>query len=209
MSTLEQETELFSYININDYLNAYNESEIGENELLKILSDFVCTKNVDVENFLKNNAINFAKKNQSITYLVFTNDDATLVGYFTIALKPLIINCKSVSNTTKKKLGRISDIDEETQSYMMSAYLIAQLGKNYNSNVNFSISGDELLSLALQVIEEIRYSVGGMVTFLEAEPLDKLLQFYEKDINGFKVFNKRTSKGNSDEHELVQLLKIL
>lgn len=209
MSNIEREIDAFSYININDYLSTYDETGIGENELLEILSDFICPKNIDVENFLKKNAIDFTKKNQSITYLVFTTDDATLVGYFTIALKPLIVNCEAVSKTVKRKLSRISDIEEKTQSYMMSAYLIAQLGKNYNAGANARISGDELLFLALQVVEEIRYSVGGIVTFLEAEPVEKLLKFYQKESNGFKAFNTRISKGISEEHELFQLLKIL
>lgn len=209
MNNVEKEKDEFSYININDYLSTHDESGIGENELIEILSDFVCPKNVDVEKFLKNSAIDFAKKNQSITYLVFTSEDATFVGYFTIALKPLILNCQLVSKTAKKKLQRISEIDEETQSYMMSAYLIAQLGKNYDEEADKRITGDELLSLALQVISEIRYSVGGMVVFLEAERVDKLLNFYQNDTNGFKVFNTRVSKGKIEEHELIQLLKIL
>ena len=133
----------------------------------------------------------------------------SVYSYFTIALKPLILNCQLVSKTAKKKLQRISEIDEETQSYMMSAYLIAQLGKNYDEEADKRITGDELLSLALQVISEIRYSVGGMVVFLEAERVDKLLNFYQNDTNGFKVFNTRVSKGKIEEHELIQLLKIL
>lgn len=56
-------------------------------------------------------------------------DDGELVGYFTIALKPLTVRGETVSNTVKKKLLRISELDEETQTYTMSAYLIAQLGK--------------------------------------------------------------------------------
>jgi hypothetical protein len=58
-------------------------------------------------------------------------------------------------------------------------------------------------------VNHIRYSVGGMVVFLEAERVDKLLNFYQNDMNGFKDFNTRVNKGKIEEHELIQLLKIL
>lgn len=45
--------------------------EAGEPALVKPLSGFSCPKNPDVERFLKKSAIEFAKKNQSVTYLFF------------------------------------------------------------------------------------------------------------------------------------------
>ncbi len=54
-----------------------------------------------------------------------------MLGYFTLALKPLTVRGETVSNTVKRKLLRISEWDEKTDTYTMSAYLIAQLGKNY------------------------------------------------------------------------------
>lgn len=53
-----------------------------------------------------------------------------LVGYFTIALKPLTVRGDTVSNTVKRKLLRISELDKRSDTYTVSAYLIAQLGKN-------------------------------------------------------------------------------
>ena len=38
---------------------------------------------------LKRRAIEFTKKDQSITYLVFDAEDASLVGYFSLTVKPL------------------------------------------------------------------------------------------------------------------------
>ena len=52
-----------------------------------------------------------------------------MLGYFTLALKPLIIRGETVSNTTKRKLLRVSELGEKSDTYTMSAYLIAQLGK--------------------------------------------------------------------------------
>ena len=104
--------------------------------------------------FLKKNAVEFTKKSQSVTYLVFSVESKELLGYFTLALKPLSVRGETVSKTTKRKLLRISELDEKSDTYTMSAYLIAQLGKNYTNDANEKITGKELVELAWTVIEE-------------------------------------------------------
>ncbi|MCM1246326.1 MAG: GNAT family acetyltransferase, partial [Roseburia sp.] len=121
----------FFSVNIREYLTLGNDDEAGEPALRELLSGFSCPKNPDVEWFLKQNSIEFTKKNQSVTYLVVSAEDIRLLGYFTLALKPLTVRGAAVSNTTKRKLLRISELDERSDTYTMSAYLIAQLGKNY------------------------------------------------------------------------------
>jgi len=197
----------YSVINIRKYLESDN-PDLGEDDLVQILSEFSCERNSDVDKFLKNSAIEFTKKNQSVTYLVFSVEDGELLGYFTIALKPLTVRGEAVSNTVKRKLLRISELDEETQTYTMSAYLIAQLGKNFANGADKRITGEELLEAAWNKIEEIQYRAGGVVTFLEANNEDKLLDFY-KD-NRFQKFDTRqTMSNNAEPHELVQLLRLL
>ena len=117
--------------------------------------------------FFEKNAIEFTKKNQSVTYLVFSKDNGEMLGYFTLALKPLTIRGETVSNTTKRKLLRVSELDVKSDTYTMSAYLIAQLGKNYADGRNREIAGKELIELAWMIIEKTQYMFGGMVTFLE------------------------------------------
>ena len=98
----------YTMINIREYLALGTDEEVGEPALVRLLSDFSCPKNPDVEHFLKKNAIEFTKKNQSVTYLVFSNDEGELIGYFSIALKPLTVRGETVSNTVKRKLLIIS-----------------------------------------------------------------------------------------------------
>ena len=198
----------FFYINIRDYLALGNDDEAGEPILDRVLSGFSCPKNPDVERFLKKSAIEFTKKNQSVTYLVFSVEGKELLGYFTLALKPLTVRGETVSNTTKRKLLRISELDEKSDTYTMAAYLIAQIGKNYASGREKKITGKELIELAWMVIEEAQYSLGGMVTFLEAENEEKLLSFYRD--NRFSQFDTRqVASGMGESHELVQLLRLL
>lgn len=200
-------TDKYQVTNIREYLGNKN-PRIGEERLIQILSDFSCPKNPDVERFLKQNSIEFTKKNQSVTYLVFSTEDFKLLGYFTIALKPLTVRGETVSNTTKKKLLRVSELDKKSDTYTMSAYLIAQLGKNYKDGRNSKITGKDLVELAWIVIEEMQYMGGGMVTFLEAENEEKLLSFYRG--NRFSQFDTRQTASDTDSpHELIQLLRLL
>ena len=201
------EKNKYRIINIRRYIGNEN-PELGEDELLQILSEFSCPLNPDVERFLKYSSIEFTKKNQSVTYLVFSVADGKLLGYFTLALKPLTVRGETVSNTVKRKLLRVSELDKKSDTYTMSAYLIAQLGKNYSENDGKMITGAELLGLAWDKIKATQYMFGGMVTFLEAENEEKLLSFYRD--NRFSQFDTRKTISDTDEsHELIQLLRLL
>lgn len=143
-----------------------------------------------MERFLKHQAIDFTKKNQFVTYLVYSSEDAELLGYFTLTSKPITINVNSdkaetISKTIQRKISRVSEYDEQSCTYTLSAYLIAQLGKNYTNGANKRISGEDILGLAVQKIKEMQYIGGGMVMFLEAENSPQLMKFY-KEQNGFK-----------------------
>ena len=113
------------------------------------------------------------------------------------------------SNTTKRKIARVSEQNIENGNYSLSAYLIAQIGKNYRDGINDKITGEQLLELAINKIKELQYMAGGMVIFLESENNDKLLHFYECE-NGFKRFDvKEVKSGTEKEHTLIQLLKVM
>lgn len=154
---------------------------------------------MDVERFLKH---------QAVTYLVLSQEDAELLGYFSITVKPLVVRAEPFSNTVKRKLARFSEIDKGEQTYNLAAYLIAQLGKNFNDRAKGRITGKELLEAAIRQIQSLQYQVGGMVAFVEAENNVKLLSFYEN--YGFKQFDTRqTTSKESGLHELVQLLRLV
>ncbi len=132
-----------------------------------------------------------------------------MVGYFTITIKTILIDATSFSNTVKRKIARVGEQNEHNGNYTLSAYLIAQLGKKYTDNANKRITGNQLLTLALEKIKELQYMAGGMVAFLEAEENTKLMRFYESE-NGFIRFNTRLTKSDVEKnHLLVQLLKVI
>lgn len=144
------------------------------------IQEFTCPPNLDIENFLKKNAVEFCKKNQSITYLVLERHSLELLGYFTLTIKPITIINKLFSRTQIRKISRVGKLNEHRGTYNLSAYLIAQLGKNYCEGINSKISGEKLIDLALQKIRHVQNMIGGMVVFVEADNKEKLLDFYYK-----------------------------
>ena len=202
-----QQANNFIVLNIREYLEN-EDKRLGEETLVQLLSEFSCPLNPDVERFLKEQAIMFAKKHQAVTYLVLSLEDAELLGYFSITIKPIVVKAELFSNTVKRKLARCSEIDKDEQTYSLAAYLIAQLGKNFSDRAKGCITGQELLEAAIRQTQLLQYQAGGMVVFVEADNKDKLLSFYEN--YGFKRFDTRQSESKeTEQHELVQLLKVL
>ena len=185
----------------------------GEEFSRELLSSFSCPLNPDVEKFLtKRSAIEFAKQGVAQTFLVFASykKQQVLCGYFAIANKYIAVSKKYVSTSVGKRLGKFARQDIK-DTYVLSAPLIAQLGKNYANGYNELITGDELLKFALEKIGQAQAIIGGKYLYVECEDKPRLLEFYES--NGFVKFGER--KLEKDEEEdmvgsyLVQLWKYL
>ena len=187
--------------------------QVGEIETKKILSDFSCPRNPDVEYFLKNTAIEFSKQGISSTYLVMASyrNEYVLVGYFTLANKIFCINKDSMSGSWRRRIAKFAQYDTTIKRYTLSAPLIGQMGKNFSRDYNKLITGDELLKLALDKVKEMQMIVGGKIVYLECEDKERLIDFYSS--NGFVNFGKReldhdeTDKISGDY--LIQMLKYM
>ena len=81
------ENDKFFSVNIREYLVLENDEEAGEPALAELLSGFSCPKNPDVERFLKKSAIEFTKKNQSVTYLIVSAEDVKITWIFYPCIK--------------------------------------------------------------------------------------------------------------------------
>lgn len=190
-------------VNIQDMLKA-----IGEEELQRLLSDFSSPLNEEVEDFVRNKSIEFAKKKLSITYLVIKKTDSgenVLAGIFTLAHKAVEVTNTNISNMARRKLERYAKLDEETDRYNVSAFLIAQFGKNSTISEKWKVSGNELMDLTFEILEHVQYYVGGGVVYLDCEDIDKVLEFYQSDYNRFKRFGER--KSESERKRYLQLLR--
>lgn len=75
----------YAVVNILDYIEL-----IGEESVVDVLSGFSCPKNKEIENFVRNNAVEFAKRKMSITYLLLDEYSRVLA-----ILQSHIKQCKS------------------------------------------------------------------------------------------------------------------
>ena len=177
-------------------------SDYSYEEIQSMFHSFVCTRNNEIERFLKVDAIEFVKKCQAISYLIFDTNKNEVVAYFTLTVKPICFEIKTLSNTTLKRMERIAEINYENNTITPAAYLVAQLGKKDNSSINI----EEIFYFLDKNIIDIQNSCGGVVEFLESENNDKLISLYQN--RGFKIFNIRKSK-SGEERKLVQMYRLI
>lgn len=136
----------------------------------------------DVEVFLKTKAIGFERTAIATTYLVFDVKTKILLGFFSLANRPLTMlmeDFKGLSKSQQKSLkysGR--QIGHEFQ---VNSYLIGQLGKNYDKSVKnaaYELSGRELLDLAYGKVLEASKIIKAKYVWIECEDIDCLKEFY-------------------------------
>lgn len=191
----------FETVNILDMIDA-----IGEEELQLILSDFSCPKNQEIEHFVRKNAIEFARRKMSITYLVI-DEESRIAGIFTLTHKAVQLLDAGLTGTVRKKIQRHARLDEATDSYILSAFLVAQFGKNYQYGESNVLKGNELMDMTIVTLKEIQRQIGGGVVYLECEDKPQLLSFYQNKENRYQIFGDRYSE--RDAVKYIQLMKII
>ncbi len=170
--------------------------ETDERLFLDSVSNFICSKDPDVEFFLKNKSLPYEKTSKSRTYLIvdeelLSNREVCILAYFTLALKTLFISPK----VSKSKIKRLDGLFNKASN--VTAYLIGQIGKN--DLYKYAIKGDELIKYAVEIIEQVHGYIGGRFILVECLDHPKLIQFYNN--NGFAPLQK--------EDKYIQLVKFL
>ena len=101
----------------------------------EILSDlcalYECPLNKDVESFLKKSAVDFAKKHQAVSYLVFSQKNGAFLGYFSLAIKTISVKAQNVSRTVQRKLSRMSLKQGNKGDNALKSTLLNTVIKNY------------------------------------------------------------------------------
>lgn len=189
----------FNVVNIVDLI-----SSVGEDEVLSALEDFRCSKNPEIEFFLRSNAVDFAKRKISVTHLIL-DDNGQIVAYFTLTHKPANISAESLSKSAIKTLSRYAVLDKDSNSFNISAFLIAQFGKNSSYKGTRNISGNKMMDFCFEILETVQKQVGGGIVFLECENKKPLLNFYQNENNNFRIYGERFSEAENTKY--IQLLK--
>ena len=103
----------YAVVNILDYIEL-----IGEESVVDVLSGFSCPKNKEIENFVRNNAVEFAKRKMSITYLLL-DEYSRVLAIFAITHKAVQIWGKNLSSTLQKKIQRYAQKKMRRQMNML------------------------------------------------------------------------------------------
>ncbi|MBR1711123.1 MAG: GNAT family acetyltransferase [Clostridia bacterium] len=188
----------------------------GQEDLVKAYIDtFSCsvtkedgtevTLNPDIEHFLSANAIQFARMKTAITHLVFDEEDAALLGYFTLTHKSLDIPADGLTRKIKDKVKRFSALDENNNTYTVSAFLLAQFSKNYAVDGGTRISGSKLMEIVWDQLSEVQSKIGGTIVYLDCEAHAELIKFYEGE--HFTLFGERIS--DADGKRYLQYLNFV
>ena len=164
--------------------------EQGNEVVDDVIAGFSCRYNEEIDDYLRNRAVDFTRKSMTMTHLVFETETGLCVGYFALTHKPLTLDGSKFNNTQRKRIERFAKLDAETGCYTVSAFLIAQIGKNYLAQNGELISGVALLDLAKNELLVAKQKIGGQIVFVEMEHGNEQLAKFYAD-NGFVLFGSR------------------
>jgi hypothetical protein len=169
--------------------------ELLENKMLK---EFRCERDQDVEAFIHNKAIFFENNGLSRTYLYLDGDNLSnlkVAAYFTTAIT--VTNFMAIPKSRREKiLG--STPGRNNQDYF-AGLLVAQLARSDDYS-KAEIDGAELLGTCESIIEQGRNYLGGKIIYLDAK--EPLVGFYRE--NGYELLNNEP-----EDNGLFKLFKVL
>lgn len=169
---------------------------------LEDIEKFKSNDNPDVEKFITNSAVTSTKMKQSVTYLIYDEMTASLVGYFTLSFKIMNVPLGGLSQKMQSDLERNGQRSDET--IQVPGVLLAQWSKNYS--LKELVDGHALMNFVEKYFLKIQTLAGGNFLFLECEKERKgLVESYKTSYN-FTAVSERLSK---DGKPLVQFIKKL
>lgn len=157
------DSEKLNIVQLTDILQLGNEAEVS-----KVLCAFSCSKNKELETFIREKAIQLEKQHHTRTYLILKGN--TLQAFFALAIN--ILETSTLSKTLIKKLS--SNHNANTQ--YIPCFIIGQLGKNDDSN----IEGNEIIEIALSILLEIHNYLGTRFILLDSVNVPKVIKLYER-----------------------------
>lgn len=151
----------------------------GTDQCQQLFLSFNCSKNPDVDSFLKSKAIRFEQSDNARTYLILSSDNGDILAYFSISFKEVSLEHSKISKSQIKNLDGINKSSERVR-----AYLIGQIGKNFAVTPN-GVTLKLILDEIYAIIDEAKALIGGRAIILECDKNDKLIALYRA--NGFDI----------------------
>ncbi|AKB32032.1 hypothetical protein MSSIH_1342 [Methanosarcina siciliae HI350] len=168
----------------------------------RTLSSFYCTKDPDIQDFVRCNMERFDDKSTCRSYLILdrmNSDDENfcVLGFFALALKILRVEQSKLNRKQKKDMNLLREQEG------IPSYFIAQLGKNDMFKYNFE--GKYLLDEAINIVYDCIGLLGGTIVWLEAnKEADSVVKYY-KD-NGFIELQSELQEDGVERMQLVKYL---
>lgn len=150
--------------------------------LVEALNSFKCCKDLDVESFLKEKAIDFEIRGWATTYLLLDQDslnagEIKIDGYFSLTHKAVAFN----DDVSKSKRDKVSgNKDSEMSSFILIGQLAKYMEKTDEGEIKSSkITGKELLNDAFQIISNCSDYIINRNVIVECKPIEKVRKLYE------------------------------
>jgi hypothetical protein len=164
-----------------EFVSLQSQAEKDTPELLgRKIEEFCCTKDSDVEIFLKKDALRYEREGYGRTYLYmgFENSRTLIAAYFTLAIT--VTNFREVTKSRKRRVLH-SKPGRDSQDYF-GGLLVGQIAR-CDGFTSVDISGQEMLADAEKIIELGRRYLGGKILYLDCK--EKLIPVYEN--NGYEL----------------------
>jgi hypothetical protein len=157
-----------------------NQIKSSRPELLdRLILEFTCVKDSDVESFLKKNAANYERIGLSRTYLYITGDEyQRIAAYFSVAISAT--SFQGISRSRKEKVLGFKP-GRNTKDHF-GGILIAQLARS-DAFGQSDINGGKMIDDAENIIGQGRYFLGGKIVYIDCKA--PLIEFYQE--NGYAL----------------------
>lgn len=151
------------------------------------ISLFRCTPDRDIENFLREKAVEFSDRGLCSVYLLLNEEQfnagrLVIEAFFTLSHKSMSADTQSMSKSSIKKYG--GKKDAKTLDFV----LIGQLGKYIDGAARSQIKGSEILDEAFGVIRQASELIPCKYVLVECGDEEKVQNFYRS--YNFAFFQK-------------------
>jgi hypothetical protein len=178
-------------------------SKFGTSTVIKLLADFCCKLDCDVEHFIRKKAVPFEVMDHSRTSLIIwvneTNDDYEILAYYSLASKSFCLD--GLPRSTQKRI-RGGDPLPSQKTNAVSSILIGQIGRNSNSSLHFP--SEALFREIFVSIRAINCVIGTRIIYLECKDIPQLKSIYES--KGFQLLKNPDGSpflSSNDGHEYI------
>lgn len=176
----------FKILSLSEMIESY-----GQDVVYSILQSFRSVYDSATESFLKEKAVDMEIRDLSRTYLAFSKEDESILGYITISIKCMRVPDENLlSGKTKKSMN----IDSRTN--IVQSFLIGQLSRSVNAPKGL---GGDLLDIAFDKLNQAKRIVGCRIVRLDCH--DELIPYYMS--HGFKLITK------NDDRSLNQMIAFI